>query len=117
MRKVFLFVGLGGVWFALTAATEASQTTALAIAGVVAVLLPLVLKAVPAAGHWMVGITLAASLVVAVISEWISGELVLSNLQGTDVQALFTLFLSVWGLSQIVYATLSQSPKTAGAVQ
>ncbi len=114
-RRLFL-LAIVGVWLVTLAATGGSQSTAIAIAAVVGVLLPLGLKYIPAAGHYMVGISLGASLVVAVIAEIVSGEIVLSNLQATDAQTLLALFLSVWGLSQIVYATLTQSPKTAAAV-
>ena len=100
----------------LIAATGGSQSTAIAIAAVAGLILPLVLKYVPAAGHYMVAITLVASLVVAVLAELISGELVLSDLQKADPTTLFAMFLSVYGLSQVVYSALTQSPKTAGAV-
>lgn len=104
------------IWLLTVAAAGGSQSTAIALAGVAGVILPFVLKLVPAAGHYMVLIALGASLFIAVLAEIISGEIVLSHLQSTDPKTLFALFLSVWGLSQIVYATLSQSPKTAGAV-
>ena len=63
-----------------------------------------------------VAITVGASLVVAVLAELMSGELVLNNLQGMDTSALLAAFVLVYGLSQFVYSTLNQSPKTAGAV-
>jgi hypothetical protein len=100
----------------ITASTDASQTTALGIAGVVGVLLPFILKYVPASGGWMVGITLAISLLVAVVAEIVTGEIVLSDLQHTDAGHLFAVFMSVWGLSQVVYASLTQHPATANAV-
>jgi hypothetical protein len=98
------------------AATGQSEQNAAAIAGVAGVLLPLALKYVPAAGHYMVAISLAAAVVISVVAEVASGEVVLSNLSATNGQALLLMALSVWGLSQIVYATLTQSPKTASAV-
>src|SRR5467141_1080375 len=112
MRRLFILAAAIALWLVLTAAAPASTSSALAIAGVVGVLLPLVLKFVPAAGHYMIAITLIVSLLVAVIAEVVTGELVLSDLSKTDYAALFTIFMSVWGLSQVVYATLAQSPKT-----
>jgi len=116
VRWLFIVFGVAVTYAMIMAASGGSQSTAIAIAGVVGVLLPFVLKLVPAAGHYMVGITLGASLLVALLAEAVSGEIVLSNLKSTDAATLLGLFLSVWGLSQIVYATLTQSPKTAGAV-
>ena len=102
--------------FMLIAASGQSDQNAVAIAAVAGVLLPLALKYVPAAGHYMVAISLAASAVIAIVAELASGELVLSNLSATNGQALFVTALSVWGLSQVVYATLTQSPSTTKAV-
>jgi hypothetical protein len=102
--------------FVSMAATGQSEQNAAAIAAVAGVLLPLALKFIPAAGHYMVAISLGASIAIAVIAEVASGEMVLSNLGATNGQALLLMALSVWGLSQIVYASLTQSPKTAGAV-
>lgn len=114
MRRLVLFVALA--MFLGVAATGQSAENAAAIAGVAGLLLPLALKFVPAAGHYMVAITLVASAIIAIAAEVASGEIVLSNLSATNGQALFVTALSVWGLSQIIYATLTQSPKTAPAV-
>ena len=116
MKRLLVGIVVLVIWVTTVAASAASQSSALAIAGVIGVILPFILKLVPAAGHYMIAITLVASLLVAVLAELVSGELVLSSLQKTDPVALFTLFMSVWGLSQVVYAILIQSPKTAGAV-
>lgn len=116
-RQLLAFSVALAVWVVLTAASASSQSTAIAIASIVGIVLPFVLKFIPAAGHYMLLITLGVSLLVAVAAELISGEIVLSNLQAVDAKTLFALFLSVWGLSQIVYAALSQSPKTASTVQ
>jgi hypothetical protein len=104
------------IWPLLIAATGGSQSTAIALATVAALILPFVLKYVPAVGHYMVAITLIVSLVVAVLAELISGELVLSNLQSTNATTVLAMFLSVYALSQVVYSVLAQSPKTAPAV-
>lgn len=115
--KRLLMIGLVVVaLFMLTAASPASETSALAIAGVAGIILSLLAKYVPAVGHYMVVITLAASLAVAVLAEIVTGELVLTKLQSADPATLFAAFMSAWGLSQITYAFLTQSPKTAGAV-
>lgn len=117
IRRILTLVVLVIAIFLITAATSGSETTAATIAGIAGVVLPLVLKFVPAAGHYMVAITLVASLLIAGGAELASGELVLTNLNAGDLPALLTTALSVWGLSQIVYATLTQSPKTAKAVE
>lgn len=118
VRVPFLAAGLLilAMAFLSIAATGQSEQNAAAIASIAGVLLPLVLKYVPAAGHYMVAISLGASAVIAVIAEVASGEVVLTNLSATNGQVLLLTALSVWGLSQIVYATLTQSPKTTGAV-
>src|SRR5690349_5993130 len=105
MRRLLIIVIGFALYVALIAASAASQSSALEIAAVVGLVLPFVLKLVPAAGHYMVAITLVVSLLVAVIAEAFTGELVLSNLSHTDYASLFTIFMSVWGLSQVVYAT------------
>jgi hypothetical protein len=99
-----------------TAATGGSLAVAIAIAGVAAVVIPFVLKLVPAVGKYMIAICVGTSLVIAVAAELFSGEIVLSNLQATDVTTLLAIFLSVEGLSQRLYSILIQSPKTAPAV-
>jgi uncharacterized membrane protein (DUF441 family) len=115
--KRLLFVALVPMaWLLLIGATGGSQSTAIAIATVVALVLPFALKYIPAAGHYMVAITLGASLVVAVLAEVATGEIVLSNLQATNATALLAMFLSVYGLSQVVYSLLAQSSKTAATV-
>ena len=114
MRRFVLFLALAVLMG--VAATGGSEQTAVAIVAIAGVLLPLVLKYIPAAGHYMVAITLAASAVIAVIAEIASGEIVLANLSATNGQQLLVTALSVWGLSQVVYATLTQSPKTVNAV-
>jgi hypothetical protein len=116
MKKLLLLAIVATVWSSLIAATGGSQSTAIAIAGVVGLLLPFGLKLVPAAGHYMVGITLGSSLLVAVVAEVVTGEIDVSNLQATNATALLAMFLSVYGLSQAVYAVLTQSPKTASVV-
>jgi hypothetical protein len=110
---LFVFVAV----FVAMAATGTSASNAVAIAGVLAVLLPFGLKIVPAAGHYMVAISMAASVVVAAIAEIASGEIVLSNLSATNGSLLLATVLSVYALSQAVYAILTQSPKTAKLVQ
>jgi ABC-type glucose/galactose transport system permease subunit len=116
MKRLFIVALVVLGWLLLTASTGNSQNTALAIAAVAGVVLPLVLKYVPSAGHYMIAITLVVSLAIAAVAELLTGEIVLSRLQATDAQTLFTTFLGVWGLSQIVYAALTQSPSTAKLV-
>ena len=116
MKRLLVIAIVFAVWLLLTAATGSSQSTAIALASVAALILPFVLKYVPAVGHYMVAITLVVSLAVAIGAELLSGELVLSQLQSADASTIFTLFLGVFGLSQAVYAVLTQSPKTTGAV-
>ena len=116
MRRLMVLALVLMAWLLLTAATGSSQATAIAIASIVALILPFVYKYVPAVGHYMVALTLVVSLLVAVGAELLTGELVLSQLQSVDGTTLFALFLGVYGLSQAVYAALTQSPKTATAV-
>lgn len=115
-RSAVLVIGLVALWLVLTAASAPSETTALAICGVAGVALSFVLKLVPANGFWILGITLAASFAIAVGAELYTGELVLSELQHADASTLVKDFMSAWGLSQLTYAALTQSPKTVGAV-
>jgi hypothetical protein len=117
MRR--FLVGVFGLLVVLQIAAtpaDASLATALAIAGVGGVALPFLLKLVPAAGKYMVAICVVASLVIALVAEVASGEIVLSNLSATNVPALIAIFLSVEGLSQRLYSILIQSPATAKAV-
>src|SRR5258708_2681983 len=116
MKRLLLFALVVVGWLLLTAATGSSQATAIAIASLVALSLPFVYKYVPAVGHYMGAITLVVSLLVAVGAELLTGELVLQNLQNADGTTLFALFLGVYGLSQAVYAALTQAPSTAKLV-
>lgn len=116
MKRLMVGLGFFVIWLMLTAASPASQASALAIAGVAGVILSFVAKYVPAVGRWMVVITLASSFGIAVLAELVTGELVLTKLQSADPATLFAAFMSAWGLSQLTYAWLTQSPKTAGAV-
>lgn len=98
------------------AATGTSQANAIAFASAFGVILALTGKYIPAVGHRMVGIVVVLSFVLAIVAEVASKEISLSNLQSTDPAHLLTAFLSVWGLSQFLFATLTQSTKTAKAV-
>jgi hypothetical protein len=116
MKRLIIGLGMFFIWLFVTAATPASEASALAISGVAGVILSLLVKYVPAAGRWMVGITLGLSLLVAIAAEVATGEIVLSNLQSASPATLFATFMSAWGLSQLTYAWLTQSPKTVKAV-
>lgn len=119
MKRLMVGLGLFVIWLMLTAAValaDKSLATALAIAGAAAVVLPFLLKLVPAAGKYMIAICVAASLLIAVGAEIASGEIDFQNLSATNVPALIAIFLSVEGLSQRIYSILIQSPKTAPAV-
>jgi hypothetical protein len=116
MRRLLLIGAVLGAWVANIAATGQSEQNAIAIATVIGLLLPFVLKLVPQAGHAMVAITVVAAFVAAVAAELLSGELSLSNLGALDTQTLLGLFMSVYGLSQLVYSTLTQKPATTVAV-
>src|SRR5881392_935022 len=105
IRKLLFGIGVFAVVLVTMAASGASQANAIALSTIAGIILPLVLKYVPAAGHYMVAITVGASLVVAVLAELMSGELVLNNLQGMDTSALLAAFVLVYGLSQFVYST------------
>jgi len=104
------------MWAFLTAASAQTEQTAFGIAGVLALILPFALKFVPRAGKYMIAICMGSSLVIAVVSMLISGEAKFSDLQGTDIPTLITLFLTVEALSQRLYSILTQSPKTENAV-
>lgn len=116
MKRLIVGVIVFAVWLALTAASPASEASALAISGVAGVILSLLAKYVPATGRYMVGITLGLSLLVAIVAEIVTGELVVTKLQSADPATLFATFMSAWGLSQLTYAWLTQSPKTVKAV-
>ena len=119
MRRVPLLLVLGALALVMVTAAapaDASLATALGIAGVAALILPFVLKLVPAAGKYMIAICVVASLLIAVGSMVASGEIVLDNLRATDLPTLLAIFLSVEGLSQRLYSILIQSPETARAV-
>lgn len=117
MRRILFAVLILLALFTTIAATTDSAETAAKITAVAGVILPFLLKLVPAAGHYMVAITLAASLLIAGVAMWYTGELVLTNLSATNLPLLLSTALSAWGLSQIVYATLTQHPSTAKLVE
>jgi hypothetical protein len=117
MLRRFLLVGaVLGAWVVNIAASGTSQSNAIALATVAGLLLPFVFKAIPAAGHYMVAIVVGISFAVAVGAMLISGELDINQLQSANTTTLLGLFMTVYGLGQFVYSTLTQSSKTAGAV-
>lgn len=104
------------VVFVNIAATGKSQANAIAIASFLGFALPFVYKYIPAAGHYMVVITVVVSIVGALVSEVLSGEVSLTSLQKTDPSVLYLSVLNVYGLSQFMFSLLTQSNKTAKAV-
>jgi hypothetical protein len=117
MFRRFLLIGVVlGAWVVNVAASGTSQSNAIALATVAGLLLPFVFKAIPAAGHYMVAIVVGVSFLVAVGAMLLSGELDLSQLQAANTTTLLGLFMTVYGLGQLVYSALTQSPKTAVAV-
>lgn len=107
---------LVAIWALLTGASAQTEQTAFGIAGVAAIILPFILKIVPAAGHYMIAICMISSLIIAAASMLLSGEAKFDDLQHTDVPTLLVLFLTVEALSQRLYSILIQSPKTEAAV-
>lgn len=97
------------------AASGSSQQNAIAIISVLGLVLPFLYKYVPAAGKYMVAITLVVSIIAAAVAEVLSGEVNISNLQANP-SLLYLSALSVYGLSQFIFATLKQSPKTLNLV-
>jgi len=90
-----------------------TQAVALVLAGIVAVLSPLVLKYVPLQGAQMTALTYLVALVVALLASWLTGTLTFSR-DGV-VQALLDSS-GVWTIQQLVYAALKQAaPATVGA--
>lgn len=116
LRKIFVTVLAALAVGANIAATGTSQANAIAMITIAGLGLPFLFKLVPSAGHWMVAITVVVSLLASIGAEVLSGELVLSALPKADVPTLLASFLSVYGLTQFLYALLTQSPKTTSAV-
>jgi hypothetical protein len=117
LRKILLPLVLAAILLVNIAATGSSQANAIAIASVVGLALPFLYKVFPVAGHYMVIITVVVSVICAVVAEVAGGEIKLSNFQGTlDTTHLYLIVMSVYGLSQFMFAFLTQSPKTAKAV-
>lgn len=114
LRRLLLVSLFVGAWLIATAAT--STDTAIQIAGVIVIgaplLLPFLLKALPAAGGWMVGISYGASLVVAIAAGLVSGALKLSDLN--TAPGVIAASMAVYGLSQLVY-NIFKANKTFGA--
>lgn len=117
MRRLLAGIAIGLALLLNIAATGTSEADAIAIAAVFGVVATFVYKKVPAVGHYMVTITVVASFVIAVVSELLSQELKISNLQGSiDPTQLLLQFMSVYGLGQFLFASLKQSPKTVALV-
>jgi hypothetical protein len=116
MRKFLFGLVVGLAVLANIAATGTSEANGIAIATIFGLILPFLLKHVPAVGKYMWAITIGAAFVTAVGAELLSGELDIANLQGASVPVLLATFMSVYGLSQALFSLLKQSPTTAPAV-
>jgi len=113
VRRFILVAFVLALYVVNIAASGTSEQNAIAIASVVGLVLPFVYKLIPAAGHYMVAITVGVSVVVALVAMVTSGELALDHV---DLSSLYVTAMSVYGLSQFVYATLTQKRSTEGAV-
>jgi hypothetical protein len=101
------------VHLAATVPAPPTASVALVLAGIVAVLSPLVLKYVPWTGAQMTALTYLVALAVAVLASWLTGTLTFSR--DGIVNALLDSS-GVWTVQQLVYATLKQvAPATVGA--
>jgi len=113
MRRFLLILMIVGIGLVNIAASGTSEQNAIAIASVAGFVLTFLYKFLPQAGHYMVAITVAVSILAALGAMVASGELSLSHV---DVSSLYVTAMSAYGISQLVYATLTQSPKTVNAV-
>jgi hypothetical protein len=100
---------LGPMLAALAASTAPTQAVALALAGIVAIFSPLLLKYVPLAGAQMTALTMLVALGVALLASWLTGELTLTR-EGI-VSALLSS-TALWTVQQVVYAALKQVAPT-----
>jgi hypothetical protein len=116
MRRLLIYGAIALVALVNIAATGTSQANATAILSIIGLVLPFVYKYVPAAGKYMVAITVGVSFVGGVVAEVSSGELSLSNLTSANPTLLYMTVLSVYGLSQFMFAALKQQPSTLKAV-
>ena len=97
------------------AAAPAPSTTAVAIgiAGIVSIVSPLLLKAVPWSGAQMTALTMLVALAVAILASWLTGDLAFTR---DGIVTALTGGSVVWTVQQAVYATLKQvAPATVGA--
>lgn len=115
-RRLLLIGVVLGAWLFNIAASGTSQENAIAIATIAGLVLPFFFKLIPAAGHYMIAIVVVISFLAAAGAMLLSGELDLSKLQTADTGTLLGLFMTVYGLGQFVYSTLTQHPDTTGAV-
>jgi hypothetical protein len=116
MRRLMIYGAILAVALVNIAATGTSQANATAILSIIGLVLPFVYKYVPAAGHYMVAITVGVSIIGALAAEVVSKEVSLSNLTAANPTVLYMSVLSVYGLSQFMFAALKQSPSTVKAV-
>lgn len=114
MRRLLFFSLVVGVFLLNVAASGTSEQNAIAIASAAGLALTFVYKYIPTAGHYMVAITVAVSILAGLGGMIWSGELSLSHL---DLTNLYVTAISAYGISQLAYATLTQSPKTIKAVE
>jgi hypothetical protein len=115
LRRSFLPLWLLAGLAVLTIGATANDL-ALQIAGVIVLgaplLMPFVLKYVPAAGGWMVAISYGVSLVVAIVAGLVSGAVKLTDL--STAPGALAASMAVYGLSQLVY-NIFKAHKTFGA--
>jgi hypothetical protein len=101
------------VWLADVVPAPPTQAVALVLAGIVAMLSPLVLKYVPWTGAQMTALTMLVALGIALVAAWLTGMLTLTR--DGIVQALLDSS-GVWTVQQLVYAALKQvAPASVGA--
>jgi hypothetical protein len=115
-RRLLLIGVVLSAWVVNIAASGSSQENAIAIATIAGLVLPFLFKYVPKAGHYMIAIVVAVSALAAVGAMLLSGDLDIEHLQNLNTTALLGLFMTVYGLGQLVWSILTQHPDTQGAV-
>jgi len=109
LLKPFGIIVLGLVLFVFLSAST-GQATALAIASVVGIVAPFVLKLVPQAGRYMLIITAVVAIAIAIVAELVSGEVRLSDLQATDPGSLYKTIGVTFAVMQFVFAYFKDHP-------
>jgi len=97
------------VLLVLSQIAATGQATALAIATVVGIIAPFVLRFIPLKDTQMVLLTQALSVVIAVVAGLISGDINLSNL-GADPAAIVGLVGWTYAVTQAVYNYFKDHP-------